>query len=96
MLPWVFIAVGDGLMLLSSTKGNLQRPELIELRRCRAKTGGWLHLSFPSTNLYNGQTSSGELADGAQETPPALPFRYPGDFIRERASYFGQSLPIPV
>ena len=51
MLPWVFIAVGDGLMLLSSTEGNVYCPEPIELRRCRAKTTCKLHLRFPSTNL---------------------------------------------
>ena len=39
---------------------------------------------------------SAEFADGAQETPPALPFRYPGNFIRESVSYFGPRLPIPM
>ncbi len=39
---------------------------------------------------------SAEFADGAQETPPALPFRYPGNFIRESVSCFGTRLPIPM
>src|SRR5260370_24356867 len=39
--------------------------------------------------------SSGELADGAQETPPALPFRYPGNFIGKSVSNFGRRFPIP-
>src|SRR5882762_2514487 len=41
-------------------------------------------------------TPSAELAHGAQETPPALPFRYPGNFIGESMSHFGQCLPIPM
>jgi len=61
MLPCVFIAVGDGLMLLTCTKCNLKRPESIELRRCRAMTGGELHLGFPSTNLCSCQSLQASL-----------------------------------
>src|SRR5260370_38704457 len=45
---------------------------------------------------FTASKSSAEFADGAQKTPPALPFRYPGNFIRESVSYFGQCLPIPM
>ena len=37
---------------------------------------------------------SGGPADGAQESPPALPFRYPRNFIRECVGYIGPLLPI--
>jgi len=62
-------------------------------RRCRAKTRCKLHIRSVSNQLPD---SSVELADGAQETSPALPFRYPGNLIREHVSYFGQRLPIPM
>src|SRR5208337_5218154 len=51
---------------------------------------------FPLVTQKTLANSSGDLADGAQETPPALPFRYPGNFIRESIIYFGQCLPIPM
>ena len=46
-------------------------------------------------NLFTGQICSGELADGTQEAPPTLPFRYPGNFICESVSYFGRCFSIP-
>jgi len=46
-------------------------------------------------NLFGCKTFSGELVDGTQETPPALPFRYPGNFIRESESDFDTRFPIP-
>jgi len=60
------------------------------------KDWGIVAFQFSFNKCVQLPIASGELADGAQETPPALPFRYPGNLVRERVSYFGQRLPIPM
>jgi hypothetical protein len=72
-----------------------KRPKLTELRRCRAKTRCKFHVRFPLEKCAQSLNSSSELAARAQEAPPALLFRHPGNLIGEGVGYFGARLPIP-
>src|SRR5580692_5142110 len=68
----------------------------VELRFLVSNSVLWAHcvavaMTPPSLSWFEkpiqAPNSLGEVADGAQNTPPVPPFRYPGNFIGEGVSF---------